>query len=434
MSATMFSTNKALARDNSGTPTDLGVLRILTCGSVDDGKSTLLGRLLFDSKAILADTLQGLERSSRKRGQETIDLSLLTDGLQAEREQGITIDVAYRYFSTGRRSFILADAPGHEQYTRNMVTGASTADAAVLLVDARKGIQTQTLRHASIAHLLRIPHLIVAVNKLDLVGYDENAYVKIKEVALENFKQLNIPAPTFIPISALKGDLVVTHGNHLNWYEGPPLLELLEKLPADHGLHQEPLRFPVQWVQRPKDRKRAYLGRVESGELSVGDPVVVLPSGNQSKVSGIRILNTELQTAIAAQSIAVELEDELDISRGDLIARLGKAPRGIRETPADLCWLSQTPLSLHKTYLLRSGPRAIRASIGAVHQRLDIQTFHHAPSSSLALNDLGLVDLRLQQPLFADAYTENRATGSFVLVDESTNHTVAAGMIRAVEP
>jgi sulfate adenylyltransferase subunit 1 len=412
---------------------DLGVLRFLTCGSVDDGKSTLIGRLLYDSKAILADALQAIERTSLKRGHAEVDLSLLTDGLQAEREQGITIDVAYRYFSTGTRSFIIADAPGHEQYTRNMVTAASTADLALILVDARKGVLTQTRRHLTLAHLVGIQHLVVVVNKMDLVGYDQAVFERIRTEVLAFADELGVADLTFLPLSALAGDMVVDRGDTLPWYEGPTLIELLESAALEDGRQALPFRFPVQWVIRPHQDFRGYAGRVAAGRVTVGDALTVLPSGRSSRVKAIHLGDTKLTQAFAGQSITLELDDDVDISRGDLLADAAHPPVSARSLDVDLCWLSETPSRPGGRYLLRHGSRETRAILGGTAQRLDLNNLKREIEERLAMNDIARLNLKLQQPLPADPYLESRATGAFILVDESTHATVAAGFVRSVE-
>ena len=416
--------------------TDHGLLRFLTCGSVDDGKSTLIGRLLYDTKAILVDTLSAIERTSKKRGMEAIDLSLLTDGLQAEREQGITIDVAYRYFTTGTRKYIIADAPGHEQYTRNMVTAASTADLAVILIDARKGVLTQTRRHSYLAHLVNIPHLVVAVNKMDLVDYSQGVFNKIKADYLEFAAKLGIEDVNFIPMSALNGDMVVERGDRLSWYQGPTLLERLETANSSHVQHAEDFRFPVQYVCRPQDSTnpalhdyRGFMGRVESGSIALGDAVTILPSGRESRVKGIRILDQSLPSAISEQSITILLEDEIDISRGDMIVKSGEQPEVVKQIDAMLCWLSETPLAPRRKYLIRHTTRDAKAMIAAIDHRMDVNTMERQAAEKLAMNDIAKVSLKLAQPLFPDAYARNRSTGAFIVIDESTNNTVGAGMI-----
>lgn len=415
---------------------DHGLLRLLTCGSVDDGKSTLIGRLLFDSKAILADTLHAIEKTSQKRGMTEVDLSLLTDGLQAEREQGITIDVAYRYFTTGTRKFIIADAPGHEQYTRNMVTAASTANLAIILVDARKGVLTQTRRHSYLAHLVGIPHLLVAVNKMDLVDYSEEVYENIKRDYLNFAEQLGIDDVRFIPLSALKGDMVVDRGNNLAWYSGPTLMDILETAPAAHTEHDEPFRFPVQYVCRPQDSSnpllhdyRGFMGRIESGTIAVGDSVTVLPSGLTSIVKAIELGGEPLREAVTEQSVTLLLSDEIDISRGDMLVKTGELPNQTKQLQATVCWLSESPLDRARTYLIRHTTRDTKAKVADIAYRVDVNTLEKQSVNQLGMNDIAQVNFKLAQPLFTDAYATNRATGAFIVIDESTNNTVGAGMI-----
>jgi sulfate adenylyltransferase subunit 1 len=416
---------------------DRGLLRFLTCGSVDDGKSTLIGRLLYDTKAILADQLHAIARTSERRGLAEPDLSLLTDGLQAEREQGITIDVAYRYFNTGTRKFIIADAPGHEQYTRNMVTAASTANLAIILVDARKGILTQTRRHSYLAHLVGIPHLVVAINKMDLVDYDVDVFDRIRGEYLAFAERLGIGDVRFIPMSALRGDMVVERGNRLRWYRGPTLLELLETAPAAHTERAEPFRFPVQTVCRPRDGAnpelhdyRGYQGRVESGEIAVGDPVTVLPSGRTSIVKTIEIGGSPEPRAIHEQSVTLLLADDIDCSRGDMIVRTGEAPTPVKEIDAFVCWLSETPLSGARTYVVRHTAREVKGKVGRIDYRLDLNSLERETAKELRMNDIARLTLKLGQPIFPDPYADNRVTGAFILIDESTNNTVGAGMIQ----
>jgi sulfate adenylyltransferase subunit 1 len=423
-----------LAAERLAAPAADSLLRFLTCGSVDDGKSTLIGRLLLDTKSILADALHAIERTSRRRGLEAVDLSLLTDGLQAEREQGITIDVAHRYFSTGTRKYIIADAPGHEQYTRNMVTAASTASLAVILVDARKGVLTQTRRHSYIAHLVGIPHLVVAVNKMDLVGWSEAAFERIRADYLSFAARLGIGDVRFIPLSALEGDMVVERGANLSWYDGPTLLELLEDASPARDGGPEPFRFPVQWVCRPQTLEhhdfRGYMGRVESGEIRVGDAVQVLPSGHTTRVKELRLHDAALARAVSEQSVTILLEDELDISRGDLLVRAGEAPEPARKVDAMLCWLSERPLATGRRYLVRHTTREVRATIAEIGYRVDLAELTERPATALAMNDIARVSLRLAQPIAADRYADGRATGAFIVIDEATNDTVAAGMIQ----
>ena len=419
---------------------DRGLLRFLTCGSVDDGKSTLIGRQLFDSKTILVDTFNAIERTSKKRGLTAVDLSLLTDGLQAEREQGITIDVAYRYFATGTRKYIIADAPGHEQYTRNMVTAASSANLAIILIDARKGVLTQTRRHSTIAHLLGIPHLIVAVNKMDLVNHDQATFERIKADYLEFARKIGLSSGRsdirFVPLSALNGDMVVDRGEALPWYKGPTLMEMLEMAPCAHCETAEPLRFPVQYVIRPQasdDAKlhdyRGYAGRVESGSLSVGDRVAVLPSGRETTVTAIEVGGVGIGQAIAEQSVTILLGDDIDISRGDMIVKTDELPRQVKQLDAMLCWLSEQPLDRARTYLIRHTTRDAKAKLAGIEYRLDVNTLEQVAAEKLGMNDIAKVTFKLAQPVFADAYEDSRATGAFIVIDESSNNTVGAGMI-----
>ncbi len=415
---------------------DHGLLRFLTCGSVDDGKSTLIGRLLFDTKTILADTLNAIEKTSQKRGLGAVDLSLLTDGLQAEREQGITIDVAYRYFSTGTRKYIIADAPGHEQYTRNMVTAASTANLAIILIDARKGVLTQTRRHSKLASLVGIPHLVVAINKMDLVDYSQETYEKIKADYLAFAAKVGIDDVRFIPLSALNGDMIVERGEALNWYEGPTLMEILEAVPAAHTEHAEKFRFPVQYVCRPQDSAnpelhdyRGFMGRVESGSIKVGDQVTVLPNGLESTVKAVQIGGVDIGAAFTEQSVTILLADEIDCSRGDMIVKTAEAPAAVKEIRATVCWLAEAPLDRARTYLIRHTTRDSKAKLTAIDHRLDVNTLENLPADKLAMNDIAEVTFKLAQPLFVDPYTENRGTGAFIVIDESNNNTVGAGMI-----
>ncbi|MBK8892214.1 MAG: sulfate adenylyltransferase [Dechloromonas sp.] len=415
---------------------DHGLLRFLTCGSVDDGKSTLIGRLLYDTKTILVDTLHAIARTSEKRGLGTVDLSLLTDGLQAEREQGITIDVAYRYFSTGTRKYIIADAPGHEQYTRNMVTAASTANLAIILVDARKGVLTQTRRHSKLAALVGIPHLVVAINKMDLVGHSQATYEQIKADYLEFAAKVGIRDVRFLPISALNGDMIVDRGDALDWYQGPTLLDILESAPGAHSEHGEAFRFPVQYVCRPQDSAnpalhdyRGFMGRVESGSIRVGDAVTVLPSGRESTVTAIQIGGVELAEAITEQSVTLLLADEIDTSRGDMIVKSNEVPAAVKQIEATVCWMAEAPMDRARTYLIRHTTRDSKARLAAIDHRLDVNTLEKVAAEKLAMNDIAQVTFKLAQPLFVDPYAENRATGAFIIIDESSNNTVGAGMI-----
>jgi len=415
---------------------DRGVLRFITAGSVDDGKSTLIGRLLHDTSAIPEDQLAAVSRASSKRGREDIDLSLLTDGLEAEREQGITIDVAYRYFATPRRKFIIADTPGHEQYTRNMVTGASTADAAVVLVDARKGVLPQTRRHTTIAHLLGVHHIIVAVNKMDLVGYDKAVFDRICRNFLGFASAFAIPDLRFIPMSALRGDLVVDRGADLGWYSGPTLLAALEEIEVADEADSLPFRFPVQLVVRPGAGTdfRGYSGRLESGVLSRGTEALALPSGRRTVIEDIVSLDKSLPVAVAGDSVTLLLADDIDISRGDLIADPVHPPRAAKTVEARVCWLSAGFLDAKALpaarFALKHTTRSVKAKLVSLNDRVDIDTLERQPApAGLAMNDIAHVTLALARPLFVDPYGLNRATGSFILIDEASNQTVAAGMI-----
>ena len=417
------------------------VLRFMTCGSVDDGKSTVIGRLLFDTKTILTDTLSQIEKTSKKKGMTDIDLSLITDGLQAEREQGITIDVAYRYFSTGSRKYIIADAPGHEQYTRNMVTAASTAQLAIILIDARKGILTQTKRHTYLAKLLGIKHIIVAVNKMDLIDYDEDAYKAICKDYKEfekNILPLNIPINIdFLPMSALKGDMIVDRGDSLNWYKGLTLLQLLENLDTSNDIKESSLRLPIQYVCRPResaDEKlhdfRAFMGRIESGFLKVNDKIKVLPSGHESSIKEIRVGEKVIDEAIPEKSVTVLLADEIDISRGDMLVHRNDSINVSKKITAMVCWFSETPLSSNRTYLLMHTSQTSKAKITDINFKVNIQTLDSESATELKSNEIASISFKLAQPLIADSYNSNRGTGAFIIVDESSYHTVGAGMIQ----
>jgi sulfate adenylyltransferase subunit 1 len=428
-----------------------GLLRFITAGSVDDGKSTLIGRLLFDSKGIFADQLAAVSRSKHKRTVgDTIDLSLLTDGLEAEREQGITIDVAYRYFATPKRKFIIADTPGHEQYTRNMVTGASTADAVIILVDVSKvklgddgsvELLVQTKRHSTIAKLLQIEHVIVAVNKMDLVNYDRGVYDRIVAAYTEFAESLGLKDITAIPLSALAGDNVVDKGDNLDWYEGPTLIELLESLTVYDEAHAAPFRFPVQLVARHNGHEandfRGYMGRVESGKVSVGDKLVVQPSGVEATVKDIQTFDGSLQTAVAGQSITLLLNEYVDVSRGDVLAGAEQPATLLKQVTADVCWMADEPLDVRRKYWIKHGTRQTMAKVKAIDSILDVNTQQRRsvdnPSEGLKLNDIARIGIAVQQPLAADAYDDIRATGAFILIDEVTHQTVAAGMIRLGE-
>ena len=409
------------------------LLRFITAGSVDDGKSTLIGRLLHDSKSIFEDQLSAITHTSQRRGMENVDLSLLTDGLQAEREQGITIDVAYRYFATPKRKFIIADTPGHEQYTRNMVTGASTANLAIILVDARKGVLTQSRRHAYLASLVGIPHLVVAVNKMDLVDYSREVFERIYK-DFDAFAQgLELRNIAYIPMSALNGDMVVERGGRLDWYQGPTLMDLLESVPIDHDINLEDFRFPIQLVCRPQTEElhdfRGYMGRIESGSISVGDAVKVLPSGLTSRVKEIVTYDGNLDEAVAPQSVTLTIEDHLDISRGDMLVKPINVPPVKKEFEAVLCWLSEQSLDLRRKYLIKHTTRTVKALVSGIAYRVDVNTLKHEAADTLKMNDIGRVLFKVHQPLACDSYQRNHATGSFIVIDEGNNNTVAAGMI-----
>jgi bifunctional enzyme CysN/CysC len=410
------------------------LLRLATAGSVDDGKSTLIGRLLFDSKQVFADQLAHVEEASERRGDGYVNLALLTDGLRAEREQGITIDVAYRYFATPKRKFIIADTPGHEQYTRNMVTGASTADLSLVLVDARKGVIEQSKRHAYIAALLRIPHLVVCVNKMDLVDWDEAVFERISEEFDDVLAPLDIKDVTFIPISALLGDNVVERSSRMAWYEGPTLLHHLEHVHIASDRNLNDLRFPVQWVVRPQSHDhpdyRGYAGQLAGGVLHPGDEVVVLPAGLHTTVAAIDSGNEELDEAFPPMSVTLRLADELDVGRGDVICRPEDAPEPTREVEADVCWMAAAPLRPGGRYAIKHTTVTARAVVDAIEHRIDVHTLQPEPGAEeLGLNDIGRVRLRISARLVADSYARNRSTGSFILIDEATNDTVGAGMI-----
>jgi bifunctional enzyme CysN/CysC len=411
------------------------LLRFATAGSVDDGKSTLIGRLLYDSKQIFEDTLEALEHSSRLRGEDGVNLALLTDGLRAEREQGITIDVAYRYFATPRRKFIIADTPGHIQYTRNMVTGASTADLALILVDARKGIVEQSRRHAFLASLLGVPHLVLCVNKMDLVDYDESVFTSITDEFREFAAKLDVRDLAFVPISALKGDNVVERSPNTPWYDGTSLLHHLESVHIASDRNLIDCRFPVQYVIRPRDDRfhdyRGYAGQIASGTYKTGDEVVVLPSGFTSTIQSIDTADGPVDEAVPPMSVTIRLADDLDVGRGDMICRPNNRPNAGQDLEAMLCWFSErTTLAPGNKYAIKHTTRWARALVRDLHYRLDVNTLHRDEDVvSLSLNEIGRVTLRTTQPLFYDEYRRNRTTGSFVLVDEATNNTVAGGII-----
>jgi sulfate adenylyltransferase large subunit len=413
---------------------DTGLLRLVTAGSVDDGKSTLIGRLLYDTKQILVDQLEHIEDASRRRGHDYVDLALLTDGLRAEREQGITIDVAYRGFVTPRRRFQLADAPGHVQYTRNMVTGASTADVAVVLIDARQGVIEQTRRHSYIVSMLELPHVVYAVNKMDLVDYAEERFDEIARELATVCVQLDIHDPTVIPMSALHGGNVVDRSEEMSWYAGPTLLEHLETVEVAGDANLDDRRFPVQWVIRPMTDEhhdyRGYAGQVAGGMWHAGDPVLVLPSGLQSRVAAIDSADGELEEAVPGQSVTILLEDDVDVSRGDLLADPERPPVVARELTARLCWMSERAVEERARVLVKHTSRTVTGRLEEIVSVVDIATLEDRPSPGrLELNDLAVVRLRLAEPLVVDPYPRNRATGAFILIDEATNETVGAGMV-----
>jgi sulfate adenylyltransferase subunit 1 len=415
------------------------LLRLTTAGSVDDGKSTLIGRLLYDSKNVLEDQLAAVQRASERRGDARLDLALLTDGLRAEREQGITIDVAYRYFTTGRRKFILADTPGHVQYTRNMVTGASTAEVALLLVDARRGVLEQTCRHAFIASLLGIRHFVLCVNKMDLVGFSEARFTEIVQELLAFISRLDVVAFTAIPLCALDGDNVVQRSERMPWYEGPALLWHLEHLYVGGTVNHVDARFPVQWVIRPQSDAfhdfRGYAGQVAGGVFKPGDAVTVLPSGFESTIDKIWLHDRELEEAFPPQSVCITLTGDVDVSRGDMIVKAGSPPHSGQDLEVMLCWLSEAaPLRTGGKYVLRHTTREVKAVVREVTFKVDVNTLHRIPAEdgevTVGMNEVARVKLRTAQPLYWDRYARNRLTGSLVLVDPFTHATVGAGMIR----
>ena len=411
------------------------LLRLATAGSVDDGKSTLIGRLLYDSKAVMEDQLAAVERTSRERGNEYTDLALVTDGLRSEREQGITIDVAYRYFATARRKFIIADTPGHLQYTRNMVTGASTAQLVIVLVDARHGLLEQSRRHAFLASLLGVQHIVLAVNKMDLIDWDQERYTWIRDEFHAFAARLDIHDVTTVPISALHGDNVVTKSDKAPWYDGPPLLSHLEDVYIAGDRNLVDVRFPVQYVIRPQTREhadhRSYAGTVASGIMRPGDEVVVLPSGKTSLITAIDGPEGPVAEAFPPMAVSISLADDIDISRGDLLARPQNQPAATIEFDAMVCWMAdEAALEPGRDYVIKHTTRTTRVRVTALDYRLDVNTLHRVEDATeLALNEIGRVQLRVTQPLFVDAYQSNRETGAFILVDEGTNKTVAAGMI-----
>ena len=413
------------------------LLRFITCGSVDDGKSTLIGRLLHDSRLIFEDQLAAIERDSQKHNttDEAVDLALLVDGLQAEREQGITIDVAYRYFSTDTRKFIIADCPGHEQYTRNMATGASTADLAIILIDARYGVQTQTRRHSFITSLLGIRHVIVAVNKMDLLEFDQAVFERIRQDYLAFAKALDIHDIRFVPLSALRGDNVVSPSERMPWYDGPSLMQLLDSIRLDADQALQAFRLPVQYVNRPNLDFRGFCGTIAAGVIRPGDQVTVLPSGRQSRVRAIVTTDGELPVAVTGQAVTLTLEDEIDISRGDMIVRHGEPlPLVADRLTVELVWMHDAPLQTGRAYWVKLAGKWLPGRVTAVHHRANVNTMEREAASSLALNEIAEVTLEIDAPMAVDAYRQCRATGSLILVDRISNATLGAGMIRSAEP
>ncbi len=411
----------------------MDMLRFTTAGSVDDGKSTLIGRLLLDSKAIFDDQLEAVQQASKLRGEEYVDLALFTDGLRAEREQRITIDVAYRFFATPKRKFIIADTPGHIQYTRNMVTGASTAELAIILIDAQRGVLTQTKRHGFIASLLQIPHILLAVNKMDLVDYREDVFEAIRAEYTAFASKLSVPDLAFIPISALLGDNVVLKSANMSWYDGPSLLHHLEHVSVGSSRNLVDFRFPVQMAFRPNQGFRGFAGQIASGTIKPGEEVMVFPSGRTTRVRSIVTFDGELEEAAAGDSVLLTLEDEIDISRGDLIARVRNLPQVGSDLECALCWMSEEPLNLSTPYILQHTTRQVRAYINELTYRIDMDTLHREPAATLELNEIGRVRLTTTQPIFFDPYQTNRATGNFILIDPYNNNTVAAGIIRRAD-
>jgi bifunctional enzyme CysN/CysC len=407
------------------------LLRFLTCGSVDDGKSTLIGRLLYDSKLVFDDQLQAVHRDSRKYGTlgEEIDLALLVDGLEAEREQGITIDVAYRFFSTEKRAFIVADTPGHEEYTRNMATGASSADLAVVLIDARKGVLTQTKRHSYICSLLGIRSIVLAVNKIDLLGFQGETFYRIVADYLHFARELNFSSIAPIPISARYGDNVLTRSERTPWYDGPALLEYLETIDVERGLGEQPLRLPVQWVSRPDPNFRGFAGTIASGALAVGDRIVVANSGKETKIDRIVSFDGDRATACAGDAVTVTLADEVDIARGDILAKPKDRPHVADQFAAHLLWMNEEPMLPGRSYLLRIGMKTLPAQVTTLKHKVDINSLEQRPSRTLELNDIGFVNLSTATPVAFDSYADNRATGAFILIDRFSNETAGAGMI-----
>jgi sulfate adenylyltransferase subunit 1 len=409
------------------------LLRFTTAGSVDDGKSTLIGRLLYDSKSIFEDQLEAVKRASIQRGNEYINLALLTDGLRAEREQGITIDVAYRYFATPKRKFIIADTPGHVQYTRNMVTGASTANAAIILIDARNGVTEQTCRHTYIASLLQIPHIIICINKMDLVEYAEAVFNEIREKFEEFTRNMELRDHRFVPISALNGDNVVKPSEHMEWYNGGTLLDVLEHIPINRDYNLEDARFPVQHVIRPISGEfhdyRGYAGRVDGGIFKKGDKVIVLPEGHRSKIKSIDIHESSVEEAYPPMSVTLQLDDDLDISRGDMIVKDENIPHVSQDIDMMICWMNPKPMVLNGKYALKHTTRDVRCLIKEVHYKVNVNNLEKIDEKEIRMNDIARITIRTTKPLFFDSYSRNRRTGALVLIDEGTNETVGVGMI-----
>jgi sulfate adenylyltransferase subunit 1 len=413
---------------------DMELLRFTTAGSVDDGKSTLIGRLLYDSKSIFEDQLEAVRKASIQKGNQYINLALLTDGLRAEREQGITIDVAYRYFATPKRKFIIADTPGHTQYTRNMVTGASTAHAALILIDARNGVTEQTYRHSFIASLLQIPHIIICINKMDLVDYRQDVFKKIEQQYRQFAQKLSLKNRIFVPISALKGDNVVDASSMMPWYKGKALLQVLESIPVENHMNETEARFPVQYIVRPMSDKfhdyRGYAGRIAGGIFHKGDKVTILPSGLNSVINSIDVCGKQLQEAFSPMSVALTLEDDIDISRGNMIVKQNEFPRSGQYLEVMLCWMNPKPMHLNGKYALKHTTAEVRCIVKDIIYKVNVNTLEEQESDgSLQINDIARVALRTTHPLFYDAYTRNRITGSLIMIDEATNETVGAGMI-----
>jgi len=412
---------------------DMELLRFTTAGSVDDGKSTLIGRLLYDSKAIFEDQLDAITLASKKKGEEHVNLALLTDGLRAEREQGITIDVAYRYFATPKRKFIIADTPGHIQYTRNMVTGASTANLAIILIDARNGVIEQTRRHSYIASLLQIPHIVVCINKMDLVEWNREIFEDIKENYMNFSKKISVKDIHFVPISAKNGDNVVDASENIDWYKGPTLMRILESVKIENDINLIDPRFPVQYVVRPQEDKfhdyRGYAGRLASGVFNVGDKITVLPNGFKSTIKTIDIKDETLQQAFAPQSVCITLADNIDISRGDMIVKEDNVPVVTQELDLMICWFNERPMQVGGKYQLKHTTRDVKCVIKEIKYKVNINTFDHENDTHIRMNDIACITIKTTKPLFVDNYSTNRITGSLILIDEGTNETMGAGMI-----